>query len=124
MDIQTLPHSITQSFTVEGNAYSDLVYLHSIDLFFKSKDPNNGVALEIRRMDNGYPSTKLVPFGRCVLENPQVKIDKTEATFPPTKFRFPSLVALERNKEYCFTVIPVPPSPEYQIYTSKTEKLH
>ena len=37
-------------------------YLTKIDVFFQQKDENIPVTCQIREMQNGYPTTKVLPF--------------------------------------------------------------
>ena len=46
-----------------------------LDLFFSAKDNVLPVWVEVRSVLNGYPSAKLLPFGRKVLEPSEVNID-------------------------------------------------
>ena len=39
------------------------IYLTSIDVFFQSKDERLPVTLQIRPVETGLPSSKILPFG-------------------------------------------------------------
>ena len=42
-------------------------YITKVDTFFQGKDPSLPVTIQIREMDNGYPTTKVLPFGSKTL---------------------------------------------------------
>jgi len=91
---------IAQTFLVDD---SGGIFATSIDIFFKSKDTNIPVTLQIREVVNGYPSRTIVPFGEVVLNPSSVNISD-DATIA-TKFSFPSPVYLQEKTEYSFCLL-------------------
>ena len=91
---------IAQTFLVDD---SGGIFATSIDIFFKSKDTNIPVTLQIREVVNGYPSRTIVPFGEVVLNPSSVNISD-DATIS-TKFSFPSPVYLQEKTEYSFCLL-------------------
>jgi len=91
---------IAQTFLVDDTGG---VFATSIDIYFKSKDTNIPVTLQIREVVNGYPSRTIVPFGEVVLNPSSVNIsdDATSAT----RFTFPSPVYLQEKTEYSFCLL-------------------
>jgi len=77
-------------------------YLTKVDIFFSQKDDNLPVTLQIREMDNGYPTTKVLPFGSKTLEPADVNLsdDATSAT----TFTFDEPVYVKNGVEYCIVV--------------------
>lgn len=91
---------IAQTFLVDDTGG---VFATSIDIYFKSKDTNIPVTLQVREVVNGYPSRTIVPFGEVVLNPSSVNIsdDATSAT----RFTFPSPVYLQEKTEYSFCLL-------------------
>jgi len=77
-------------------------YLTKVDIFFSQKDTDLPVTLQIREMDNGYPTTKVLPFGSKTLEPAQVNVSD-DATVATT-FQFDEPVYVKDGVEYCFVV--------------------
>ena len=91
---------IAQTFLVDD---SGGIFATSIDIFFKSKDVNIPVTLQIREVVNGYPSRTIVPFGEIVLNPSSVTISDDASL--ATKFTFPSPVYLQEKTEYSFCLL-------------------
>jgi len=110
--IQPRPDPIAQTFKVDDK---DGIFLTSIDLFFSSKDSAKPVQVQIRTVEQGYPTTTIVPFGQVFVESSDVNTstDGSEAT----TFTFPSPVFLKQNTEYCF--VAKCNSPNYTLYTAR-----
>ena len=62
------------------------VFLTSVDIYFNTKDTNIPVSMQIRTMENGYPTTSILPFSDVTLEPDDIQISETGAI--PTKFTF------------------------------------
>jgi hypothetical protein len=94
---------LAQSFFVDDKIYPEGIFLSSIDIFFKTKDPVVPVTLELRPSVNSYPSSKeIIPFSR-VSKSPR-DISVSEDASAPTNFKFPSPVYLLPG-EYNFVVV-------------------
>jgi len=106
------PDPLAQSFVVD---VEDGVFITSLDAFFATKSDTIPVKAEIRTMSNGYPSVKVLPFGRKWL-NPSSVNTSTDAT-SATTFTFDSPVYLQEGVEYCFVLYS--DSTEYQAYVSR-----
>lgn len=48
------------------------VFVKEIDIFFRSKDNNIPVTLQLVETDNGYPTQKIVPFGKTVVQSADI----------------------------------------------------
>ena len=68
---------LAQTFIVEeiGGCF-----ITKLDLFFSAKDNVLPVWVEVRSVLNGYPSKKLLPFGRKVLEPSDINVDADTGT--------------------------------------------
>jgi len=100
---------IAQSFLVDDTGG---VFVTSVDLFFSSKDNNIPVTVQLREMQNGYPTRTSIPFGE-VVKNP-ANVNVSDDATVATKFTFPSPVYLQEKTEYCFAVISN--SNDYRVY--------
>ena len=57
--------------------------LTKVDVFFSQKDAELPVTCQIREMQNGYPTTKVLPFASVTLEPDDVSVSQ-DATVPTT----------------------------------------
>ena len=108
---------IAQSFFVDDGTDNSGIFIKKIDVFFKTKHPTLGVELQVRYMDNGSPTTKIVPFGRKILTSAQVNTSTNSST--ATTFEFDSPVFLQTGEEYCFVVMPVGNNDGYTIWVGE-----
>ena len=106
------PDPIAQTFMVDDK---DGIFLTSVDLFFSSKDAVKPVQVQIRTVEQGYPTTKILPFGQVFVESSDVNTS-TDGT-SATTFTFPSPVFLKEGTEYCF--VAKCNSPNYTVYTAR-----
>jgi hypothetical protein len=106
---------IAQTFIInEPEKGVDAVFLTKVDLFFQNKSDFDGVELQIRETVNGYPSSKIVPYGSVVLYPTAVTLsqDGTNAT----AFDFITPVLLRTNEQYALVVVPVGGNPYYNVW--------
>lgn len=111
---------LSQSFFVDPDTYSKGFYLTSIDLFFKSKsqDNNRKVTVEIRELENGYPSAQFVSASdSAVVNNANISISEDAST--ATKFAFKNPIYLSPGNEYCFAVKPDNNDPDFAIWVAE-----
>ena len=103
---------LAESFLIEsvGGAF-----LTSVDLYFKTKDSNLPVSVEVRNMVNGYPGQVVLPFSTKTLNPDEVNVSADGSV--ATKFTFPSPVYIEDGKEMCFVVFSN--SNEYECFHSR-----
>ena len=104
---------IAQSFLVED---STGIFLTRCDIFFKSKDDMDiPVTLQLRTIENGIPTQKILPFSEVTLDSSEVSISSNSSV--ATSFIFKSPVYLEGGKEYAICVSSN--STKYSIYVSR-----
>ena len=93
---------VAESFLIgesDGGAF-----IHSIDLYFYSKDDESTpVRLEIRPMVNGYPTATALPTAIVMLYPHDVPASTNGSV--STRFTFADPVYLMDGTEYCFVVI-------------------
>ena len=99
---------LAQSFLVDTKGG---IFASSLELYFGAKDIALPVTVQLRHMENGSPTQKILPFGEKTLNPSSVSISADGST--ATKFSFPSPVFLESGREYCIVV-----SSNSNVYTS------
>ena len=91
---------LAQSFAVQeiGGAF-----VTKLDLFFQKKDTDIPITIELREMENGYPTKKVLPFGRKTLQPEDVNV--SEDATAVTTFTFDAPIYLQEGREYCFVLL-------------------
>jgi hypothetical protein len=77
-------------------------YVTKVDAFFAQKDDDLPVTLQIREMQNGYPTTKVLPFASKTLDPVDVNVSDTAAV--ATTFSFDEPVYVKDGVEYCIVL--------------------
>ena len=106
---------LAQSFFVTLDDLTSGTYVTKIDLFFAKKDSSLPITLQIRKMENGFPTTEVV--ASKTLAASAVNISATGAT--ATSFTFDNLVFLSNQEEYAFVAIPGGNSDQYQVWVAE-----
>ena len=106
---------LAQTFLVECEGGC---FLSKVDIYFATKDENIPVTLEIRTVNNGYPSGEVLAFGTCTLTPDKVNLSSTTVTYldengesvtmrnfdTPTTFEFESPVYVEDGQQYAIVL--------------------
>lgn len=108
---------ICQTFLINEAEDDTGIFLEKLDLYFRSKHPTLGVEVQIREVENGQPTLRIVPFGRKVLQSSQINISNDSTTV--TAFTFDTPVFLKSGEEYCFVVMPVGSNEGYNIWVGE-----
>ena len=95
---------VAQSFYVDTVETNEGVYIHSIELYFDSVDPEHDIMVQVRSMTNGYPSVNLV-YPYAWAKKLGTDVNKSKNSSAGTTFVFPSPLFLPSNEEYCFVVM-------------------
>tara|TARA_Y100000004_G_scaffold130685_1_gene147367 strand:+ start:782 stop:8344 length:7563 start_codon:yes stop_codon:yes gene_type:complete len=103
---------LAQSFIIEEEGG---VFLTSIECYFKTKDANIPISMQIRTMENGYPTKDILPFSDTTINPDQIELSDNAAI--PSKFTFRSPVYIKSSVEYCFVLLS--DSNEYQVWISR-----
>jgi hypothetical protein len=104
---------LAQSFEVVDDPG---IYVTKCDIFFFSKDEKGlPVTMQIRTMQNGFPTTTILPFGEVILDANDIKVSEDASV--PTTFTFPSPVYLEGENTY--SVVLLSASDEYLVFISR-----
>ena len=118
--------SVTQDTGGKGGGFDPLaqtffidiaggIILTKLDVFFFTKDPEVPVKLEIRTVDNGYPTNTILPFGEKVLAAADVNLS-TDASVATT-FEFDTPVFLNQGREYAIVLKSA--SDQYRVFISR-----
>ena len=91
---------LAQSFLVDKKGG---IFVPSVEVFFGAKDTALPVTIQLRHMENGFPTQKILPFGEKTLVPADVNTSADASV--ATKFSFPSPVFLESGREYCAVVM-------------------
>jgi hypothetical protein len=111
--IATNRDPLSQSFFVED---STGVFLTSCEAFFASVDENElPVTFQLRTMQNGLPTTKVIPFSEVNLSPSQITISNDGSI--GTTFNFKAPVYLEGGIEYCMVLLS--DSAQYSVFISR-----
>ena len=104
---------LAQSFFVED---STGVFLTSCEVFFATVDENDlPVTFQLRTMQNGLPTTKVIPFSEVNLSPSDITISNDGSI--GTTFTFKSPVYLEGGIEYCMVLLS--DSAQYSVFISR-----
>ena len=104
---------LAQSFLVED---STGIFLTSCEVFFSSKDDTDvPVHFQLRTMENGFPTTKILPFSEIILNPEDIEISSDGSV--ATRFTFTAPVYLEGGKEYAICL--ASNSTKYSVYISR-----
>lgn len=105
---------VAQTFFVDSDEYPAGLFLHSVGLFFKSKDDSLPVSIELRPTVNGYPSsTDIIPLSIVSLPASLVQTSTTGTV--ETRFYFQSPVYLAPGE---YALVARCNSTNYEIYTA------
>jgi len=107
---------LAQSFIVDEEGG---VFLTSVDVYFNSKDDNIPISMQIRTMENGYPTTTILPFSDVTLNPSAVQLSEVGAI--ATKFTFRAPVYIPQSVEHCFVLLS--DSNSYQVWISRMGEL-
>ncbi|OUV69056.1 MAG: hypothetical protein CBC89_01640 [Euryarchaeota archaeon TMED129] len=104
---------LAQSFLVEDETG---VFLTSCDVFFRSKDDMDvPVVFQLRTMENGTPTARILPFSEIVLDPNDIETSGDGSIATNIKFKAP--VYVEGGTEYAVCL--ASNSTKYSVYISR-----
>ena len=110
---------LAQTFFVDAAADPNGVFITSVDLWFATKSETVPVTLQIRPVENGYPSSAdIVPFGITSKNGYEVVIPDDPEVFDlnkSTNFEFPSPVYLPPGQ---YALVILANSQNYKVYSA------
>ena len=105
---------LSQTFTMVAGE-SDGAFITKLDLYFGKKSSTYPITVQIREVENGFPTTTIVPYGSKTLQPSEITANSTVATTAST-FTFESPVFLKNNTDYAFTIMPGGNSDDYALW--------
>ena len=106
---------LAQSFQVT-DLHPNGVYITSVDVFFQSKDNELPVTLQVRPIETGLPSSRILPFSVVVKDPSEVEVSQDASI--PTKFTFESPLYLTGDNER-FALVLISASENYNVWISR-----
>jgi hypothetical protein len=104
---------LAQSFLVDDPTG---VFLTRCDVFFSSKDDMDvPLTFQLRTMQNGYPTQKILPFSEVILEPSQINTSADGSVATSIVFKAP--VYLEGGTEYAICLASL--STKYSVFISR-----
>ena len=106
---------LAQSFDIMPDVIADGVYITKVDLYFAKKDGRLPITLQIREMENGFPTQKVI--AEKTLYPANINVSSTAAV--ATTFTFDNLVFMNSSKDYCLTPVPAGYNDQYQLWVAE-----
>ena len=103
---------LAQSFIIDEEGG---MFLSGVDIFFNTKDDNIPISMQIRTMENGYPTKTILPFSDVTITPDNIEISDSAAV--ATRFTFKAPVYIKSSVEYCFVLLS--DSNEYKVWISR-----
>ena len=103
---------LAQSFIIQEKGGC---YLSKVEVYFNSKDTNVPVSGQLRVMQNGIPTNRILPLSTVTVYPENVEISENASI--PTVFRFPAPVYISDTEEYCFVLFS--DSNKYTVWISE-----
>jgi len=109
---------IAQTFSVNISGSSiDGIYVTKVDLYFGKKDEKLPLTLQLRKVENGFPTETIVPYAIKTLTPSEIQISDDASL--PTTFMFDTPVYLKNTTDYAFIVVPAGNSDQYALWTAE-----
>ena len=111
---------LSQSFYVDSDTYPKGFYATSIDLFFRTKSDQDArnVTVDIREVENGFPSPIFIGQGdNAVVNNKNINVSENASA--ATTFTFKNPIYLAPGNDYAFTVRPDNADPNYAVWVAE-----
>ena len=103
---------LAQSFFVDD---TEGVFITKVDVWFKTKDPTLPVFCQLREIQSGLPTLKVLPFADIEIQSSDVNISEDASV--ATTITFDSPVYLNGKREYALVFLS--DSTEYRLWISR-----
>ena len=90
---------LAQTFRVDETTG---VFITSVDVFMQTKDEELPLTLQVRTVETGLPTSKILPFSVVVLDPSEVNVSEDASI--PTTFTFESPIYLTGEQEYALVL--------------------
>ena len=107
---------LAQTFSV-AEPDSDGVFITKLDLWF-GRTGTNPITVMIREVENGFPTSTIVPFGLKTLNASDINVFANTAAVA-TSFEFDTPVFLKNQRDYAIVVKPAGNDTDYAIWTAE-----
>ena len=95
---------LAQSFLVNADSlFESGIFITSGELFFKTKDDEIPVTVQIRTMRDGIPTQEVVPFGETKIKPEDINLSDDGSAV--TTFKFDTPVYLQSGHEYAIVLL-------------------
>ena len=94
---------LAQSFLVDSATFESGIFITSGELFFKTKDDEIPVTIQIRTMRDGIPTQEVVPFGETKIKPEDINLSEDGSAV--TTFKFETPVFLQSGYEYAIVLM-------------------
>lgn len=107
---------IAQTFRINREMAPDAdgCYLTGVDLFFESKSDTAGCTVDLRAVENGYPTRTVLPYSTKHLLSKEIFTSNNASV--PTRVIFPGPVYVKVGEQYAVTVKPDGNLPDLKIW--------
>ena len=103
---------LAQTFRVDETSG---VFITSVDVFMRDKDEELPLTIQVRTVETGLPTSKILPFSVVVKDPSEVNVSEDASI--PTTFTFDSPVYLTGEHEYALVL--VTPAENYNCWISR-----
>ena len=103
---------LAQTFLVDETTG---IFITSVDVFMQTKDEELPLTLQVRTVETGLPTSKILPFSVVTLDPSEVNVSEDASI--PTTFTFESPIYLTGEQEYALVL--VTPSENYNCWISR-----
>jgi len=103
---------LAQTFRVDETTG---VFITSVDVFMQTKDEELPLTLQVRTVETGLPTSKILPFSVVVKDPSEVNVSEDASI--PTTFTFESPIYLTGEQEYALVL--VTPAENYNCWISR-----
>ena len=108
---------LAQTFNVDSEKFPAGFFLHSVDLWFSSRDNSVPLKVQVRPVVNGYPhANQVVPFSDVLVKPHRITITETPSLSNATNIKFPTPPYLTPN-EYALVILA--DSNKYELFISR-----
>lgn len=111
------PDPLAQTFAVSLNDGTDGIYITKVDLYFKQKDPNFGLVVQIRETDpaSGAPIPSIL--AQKMVPSKYVNVSNNSSAVTTVTFNSP--VYVRHGRDYAVVLLPDADSPEYITWSAE-----
>ena len=108
---------LAQTFNVDSEKFPAGFFLHSVDLWFSSRDNSVPLKVQVRPVVNGYPhANQVVPFSDVLVKPHRITVTETPSLSNATNIKFPTPPYLTPN-EYALVILA--DSNKYELFISR-----